>query len=266
MSEVDNAPESPEIEIGNLAPDESIEESSTSETTGDQAPAAPKAKGVQRRLDELTAQRYAEQRAREDAQRDRDYWREVALKSQTPQEPEPAAQGKPNLADFSDYETFSEALASWKVEEILSQREAQAQQQRAQYEAMTVREAFDAKARSFEAQAPDWRQVVTAIPLSDAAFQAAQQSDMGPALLYHLGKNPQLAEQIYALTPYQQAMRLGRLELELSQPQPKRNSGAPPPIDPLGGGHEGVSADIYNDKLTDQQYFALREQQRNKRK
>ena len=29
-----------------------------------------------------------------------------------------------------------------------------------------MREAFDARARSFETQAPDWRQVVTAIPLS----------------------------------------------------------------------------------------------------
>jgi len=256
MSEVDPGviPESAE-----LVPDAPLEESSPSPDETSAAPEAPKAKGVQKRLDELTAQRYAEQRLREDAQRDRDHWRELALKSQKAPEPEIAApKGKPNVAEFASYEEYTEAVADWKVQEILTRREAEVQQQRAQYEAMTLREAFDAKARAFEAESPDWRQVVTSIPLSDAAFQAAQQSDMGPALLYHLGKNPQLAEQIYSLSPYQQAMRLGRLELELSQPQPKRISGAPEPINPLSGG-DGKAYDP--NRGTAEQYKAWRNAQ-----
>jgi len=238
--------------------DEVIEESSPPAET---AAEAPKAKGVQKRLDELTRLRY-------DAERDRDHWREMAMQRQ-PEPPAPEIpKGKPTVDQFASYEEFTEAVADYKVTQILTQREEETQRQRAQYEAMTQREAFDARTRAFEAEAPDFRAVAynPSLPVSDAMAQAIQSSDMGPALLYHLGKSPELAAQIAAMSPYQAAMRLGRLEAQLSAPQAKRNSGAPPPIDPLGGGHEGVSADIYNERLTDEQYFALRAKQRNQRK
>ena len=240
MSEVENSPAPQEIGTADPAPDEIVEDSSPSQVDAPEAASESTLKGPAKRIHELTAQRYAEQRAREDAQRDRDYWRELAMKNQTAPPTPQQGDKEPELGDFTDFSDFNRAQARYEARQEIkaamqAERDAQ-EQQRAQYEAMTLRETFEAKARQFETDAPDWRQVVSTMPLSDATFQAAQQSEMGPALLYHLGKNPQLAAQIYSMTPYQQAMQLGRLEAQLSAPQAKRVSGAPEPITPLSGG------------------------------
>lgn len=230
MSEVENAAPS-EVPAGIGAPESDATLEDSSPSLQEETPAEPKPKGVQKRLDELTRLRY-------DAERDRDHWRELALANSKQQQPQPQApepQGKPVVSNFSSYEEFSEALAEWKVGELLSRREQEAQAQREQQAAQTLRESFDRRAAAFQEQAPDWRSVVTSMPLNDATFQAAQESEMGPELLYHLGKNPQLAQEFFNLSSRQAALRLGRLEAELSAPKPKRIPGAPPPINPIGG-------------------------------
>lgn len=229
------------IDSGEVAEDVNEEATSTSEDTAEDAaePQKPKAKGVQKRLDELTRLRY-------DAERDRDHWREVALRNQPqPKAPEPTpqpTQGKPSLDQFESYEAYTEALTDWKVGEALRAQERQMQERTVQTEAQRRQEEFQSRVSAFSAEVEDFHQVAMnpSLPVSDAMAEAIQSSDIGPQLLYHLGQNPQEAARIAGLPPYLAAMELGRLSARLTAPQPRRNPSAPAPVKPLGGG-EGLA-------------------------
>ena len=239
---------------------DATEDSSTSEveeTNRDETPAeTPKAKGVQKRLDELTA-------LRRDAERDRDYWREFALRQQAPKEPEPQAiapQGKPILDTYASYEEYVEALADWKVETRLgAERENQS---KAQQEAARAEQArtFQSRAETVRESHPDFDEIVRnpLLPISEAMAEVAQLSEKGPELLYHLGLNPQEAERIYRLPPYLQAMEMGRLEARLSRPTRAQTS-APDPISPVSGAAGSQTVDP--DSMTTEQWVAWRNKQ-----
>jgi hypothetical protein len=236
-----------------------LEESPTSEDA--EQPEAdeerPKPKGVQKRIDELTANW-------RNAERDRDYWRELAVKTQAPKEPEkPQAaqpQGKPALDNFSSYEEYVEALADWKVEQRLgADREQQTRAQQEQVQQEQIR-TFQSRADRVRSSHPDFDTVVAnpLLPISDAMAEAAYSSEKGPELLYHLGQNPQEAERIYRLSPHQQAMEMGRLEAKLSRPA-RTQTNAPAPISPVSG--SGGSQFVDPDRLSASEWLAWRNQQ-----
>lgn len=60
-------------------------------------------------------------------------------------------------------------------------------------------------------------------------------SDAGAKLIHHLGKDLDEAARISALSPVLMARELTKLELKLSQPQTKPVSKAPAPITPIAG-------------------------------
>jgi hypothetical protein len=57
--------------------------------------------------------------------------------------------------------------------------------------------------------------------------------DKPSAVLYHLGKNPDLAEELADLSPFKLATRLNRLESELTEKSKPKPSLAPKPLDPV---------------------------------
>lgn len=238
---------------------EALEQDSPSEPEETSAePEKPKAKGVQKRLDELTKLRY-------DAERDRDYWRQLAMQAQQPQQQQPQAPQaqpdvEPQVQNFSTYEEYTKAMASYTVRQEIRAQQEQVAQQRAQYEAMARREAFEQKIRTFSEQAPDFHSVAMnpSLPINDAMAEAIQSSDIGPALLYHLGKNPQEAQRISQMSPYQAALQLGKLEAQLSAPQPKRVTNAPEPMATLQGTSAASSDPM---RLTPEEWARQRNEQ-----
>jgi hypothetical protein len=230
-----------------------------SEDSQDEQPAEPeekKPKGVQKRLDELTA-------LRREAERDRDYWRELAMqKAKEPKaEPEaPIPTGRPASEDFESYDQYLDALTDWKLEQRDAQN-TQAQQQREQQEQKAAQaQTFEQRAQAVRESHPDFDQVVRnpALPVSDAMAEAAYSSEKGPELLYYLGQNPAEAQRIYSLTPYAQAMEMGKIEAQLSRPS-KTQSGAPPPIEPISG--SGAQQTVDPDRMTVEQWKAWRNKQ-----
>jgi hypothetical protein len=79
------------------------------------------------------------------------------------------------------------------------------------------------------------------VPREFLEFTAA--SDAGAKLIHHLGKDLDEAARITSLPPVQMARELTRLELKLSQPQPKPVSKVPAPITPVGGVGSASSKD-----------------------
>lgn len=247
-------------DLPEITADGELEESLASEAeeaNQDETPAEPpKARGVQKRLDELTS-------LRRDAERDRDYWRELAIKQSAQKEPEPRAeapQGKPVLDAYPSYEEYIEAVADWKVEQRLSaEREQQTRVQQETAQQQTIRE-FQSRADRVRESHPDFDDVVgnRSLAISEAMVEAAYGSEKGPELLYHLGQNPKEAERIYNLPPYQAAMEMGRLEAALSRPS-RKNPSAPDPIRPIAGG--GGSQTVDPDSMTAEQWAIWRNKQ-----
>ncbi len=209
------------------------EEAITSDTDDSSAEQPKKSKGVQKRIDELTALRY-------DAERDRDYWRDLALKSQQqPQQPETQAQTpqKPTEDDFDSYEDYLIELGKWGAKRELEEQQSKAKQYEAQAKQQQLAQSFAEKEAAYRANHPDYDRVARDpyLPVTDAMAEAIASSDNGPEVLHHLGNNRNEAARIANLSPYQQVRELTLLEARLTaKPEPKQTS-APEPISPVGG-------------------------------
>jgi DNA-binding MarR family transcriptional regulator len=60
-------------------------------------------------------------------------------------------------------------------------------------------------------------------------------ADKPTELLYHLGKNPDIAEDLSGLSPYKLAQKLTRIEAELKESGSKKTSSAPKPLQEVRG-------------------------------
>lgn len=261
MSEVDTSGQSAiAVEPASDAIQEEPSTSPSAESAA--APEEQKPKGVQKRLDELTRNWREEQRRSQFLEQQ--LLREQQLREQAAKPPEAEApQGAPKVEDFQNYEDFVAAKARYEVRQEL---EAERQKERAtteQRQRESREQAFYAKAQEFAADHEDFNDIAFSnhFPVTDEMAQVMHESEIGPQMLYHLAKNPSEAVRIAQMSPLNAARELGRLEMRLA-PQPKRNSNAPPPIDPVNGSGTPPAGDIYDPKLSDAQYYALREQQR----
>lgn len=140
---------------------------------------------------------------------------------------------EPKRDDFRDDEAFNEAqirhLAEKKAAELLEQRQRQEQQER-------TTEAFLEKAEKAQERYPDFQMVVgnPNLAINEGMYEFIADSEHGPDIAYHLGKNPMKAAQIAQMSPIKAARELSRIEAEIAS-KPKANpSNAPEPISPVG--------------------------------
>ena len=234
---------------------------------------ANKAKGVGKRIDELT-RNWREAERREAAL--------LALLQQNRTQPEPPARptqdDKPKtLADF-DYDEgkfqahiFEQAerrAADVARRELTTAQERQAAEQR--------RSSFKSRSAEFAKTVEDFQSVAYArdLPISPDMAEVIQDSDDGPALLYHLGKNPDIAEKIAQLPPKAAARELGKIEARLAfereKAKPEKVSKAPPPPPKVEGADPGnlsVKPDSPDsDALSDEEWARKRNKQLERRR
>lgn len=205
-----------------------------------------KGDGVQKRIDELT-------RARREAERKAEYWQGIATQTA----PEAPAE-RPTRDQFADQDDYVEALAEWKAEEAV----ARVQQQSAAHAADNARQsAWQAREAEAKAVIPDYDAVVptSTVPVKPHVVDALMDSDAGPALVYHLAKNPDVAARLNAMTPTRAAIELGRLETTLTAPAVKAPSNAPAPITPITPQASGRAVDLSRASMDD--YIAERKRQ-----
>jgi hypothetical protein len=249
-------------------------ESSPAVTDTDES-SEPKPKGVQKRIDELT-------RLRHEAQRERDHWRELAMRQQAPAKQEPVAPetpaALPKLEDFNYDETAYQAAllkhataeAARQVREELRQEENQRKQQE-RVKSWKTRES------DFKAKNPDYEDVAYFAPISDAMAEIIQESEVGPELAYYLGKNLDEARQIAELDAVKAARAIGRIEAKLEKPaaapaptpKPPPVSKAPPPPPRIEATESAapIRADSPDsDKLSDAEWMRLRNKQVQRKK
>ncbi len=221
-------------------------------------------KGVQKRIDELV-------KAREDAKRDRDYWRDLAIKTHgEPEtegtkraEPEAEAskpQGKPNPADFESDEDYIEAIADWKYESKRQEDDRKRQEADSKVKLDEKRQQAIKTVEQARERYSDYDTVVTRdLPVSVPMADAMLESPHGPDIAYYLGKNRDESRRIANLPPVKAIIEIGRIaeRIEAAKGGELETTKAPAPVRPLGGGGEAPVKDP--SKLPMKEWVRLRD-------
>lgn len=201
--------------------------------------------GLSSRIDELTGKWRNEERSRQTVERDRDYWREQALRNQRQPEPAPKPQEQPTqVKTLSDFEYDDSKYQSYLFEETEKRAVAAAEKRLKEQDEQVSRQrrqsTFQQRMSDFEKNAPDFREKVLshANPVSDAMRDVFEASEEGPAVAYYLASNLTIADKIARMPPLDAARELGRIEAKLIADRAaaaKTVSTAPPPPPKLDG-------------------------------
>lgn len=158
------------------------------------------------------------------------------------QQPTAQPDGPPKREQFEDFESFIEARAEWRAEQrakaILeqqtrAQREAEARQQ-VERQAQTIGQEFAKRQSEFAKAHPDYESVVLHnddVQIPDSALALIPMLPDGHVAAYAIGKNPELAQQLWGKSPVEQAAMLTRIAVTF-QAAPQV-SNAPPPSQPV---------------------------------
>lgn len=265
-------------EVPNEAPDgtdtNALQDADSAPALTQPEDASEKPKGVQKRLDELT-------RNWRETERDRDYWRELAMRQ--PQQPEsaptPPPQPQEKLKTLEDFEFDTGKFTEYLTERALANLESKVQERRAAEERKTAQEravtGFREREAAFSKEVEDYSEVAYKAPINEQVSRLVMELDEGPQVAYYLGKNPSIAQQLNQLPPSRAAMELGRIEARLgierekAQAAKKRVSDAPPPAPKVDAVEPAVNIrpdSPESDKLTHKEWLDKRNKQLAKRK
>ena len=258
------------LEVAETSPPEdaesSIEDSSPQETVAepDSPPETdePKRSRAAERITELVAERTA-------AKEYGEYMRQEVVRLQTQitgtQLPQETIVPKPKLEDFQDHDDWATAFSDWSVKE--ASKVAQAQVNKTLRQQTTANEEVRAQARFQERQEEfvkdhsDYFTIIQnpTLKINQEMVDVFKESEQGPAIVYHLAKNPDVSAKISRMKPRQMALAIGRLENEVSKPTHKSQpTNAPAPLNPVGG--QQPSVDLVNMDIDE--YMAHRREER----
>lgn len=187
--------------------------------TGDDEAAKPRKKpGVHNRIDELTRQKH-------EALREAEYWRAKAQEASRTDldalDYDDALIAKVKIAERQERAEAAQANATKAVEQQFAELESEARAKWADYDTVT--------------RNPNVR-------ITPAMADLIKDSEFGPELAYHFGKNPNEAARYAAMTGTQLAREFGRLEAKITAPKPLPKQ-PPAPVQPVGGQVSGGSKD-----------------------
>jgi hypothetical protein len=212
---------------------------------------------AQKRINELTAQKYAAQRAQkaaEDAKAASDAKMVEVLAAK-------AGTGTPGSPPAPAAASLSEADV-----------ERRAQERAVQIAATTrFNEECNKVAESGKTEYKDsWVQTLTNLNSVGATGEGSNPEFLSMAIelnnphkiLHHLGNNPELAAKIVAMPPTKMALELARIEATVNAPKAAAPaapvSNAPSPIIPVQGAAKGPTKDLADPTLTTEEFMALR--------
>ena len=199
------------------------------EVSADSAPAADEKPedGFQKRINKVTADKYAEKRRADELQRKIDELEQTPVKVKSE---------APKLEDFDhDVDAHNAAMIDFKVEEAVSKQVANQRESASKATAQEAQSAFNERIVALGKD--DFDQVANAIPtLPDGVAGALVNSENGAELIYHLGQHLDVADKLASMTPNQAMMELGRISATMSTKPNIKTSAAPDPIEPISSG------------------------------
>ena len=232
--EVQDAPVVEETEVQAEAATEELENEgqATEEKPSDSSPEKKEPKGVQKRIDELT-------RNWRETERDRDHWRELAMRTQQqPQKPEPSHQPvQQPVKTLADFEYDESQYQSYIFQQAQEAARRVVQEEYKRTSTVQKQTSFQARESEFSKEVEDYHSVTRnpSLPITQDMVDIIADTDDGPAVLYYLGKNPDITAQLANLSPTAVAREIGRIEAKLATKPEKSVSKAPPPPPKITG-------------------------------
>lgn len=203
----------------------------------------PKTDGVQKRINQLTAEKYDLKRQLEQAQ-------------QAPPQAEPVAPGAPTLEQFDyDEDKFRSASIQHEVQKQMGVLQEQQVKQQQDDDQQRVMQSYNQKAADYAAKNPDFYESVSKLPLQNqGAQQAIMTADRGPEIAHYLTQHLDIADQLNGSDPYTAARIIGTIESQLSVKPQQTVSSAPDPVQPLSGGGE-LAKDLTDPSLSMEDFY-----------
>lgn len=204
----------------------------------DDASKPAKKDGAAQRIDELT-------RYRREAERERDYWRQMALQSKPAEKPEEPAKPTepavlPTLEQFQyDEAKYQAALRDYVAAEARTQALTVLEAERKAERERQLEQTWKSRTESFAKDNPDFAEKVNdpTLPITAQMAQAIRSSEIGPDVAYYLADHREEAALIAGLPAEDAALAIGRIEGRLlakrevpkASPPPKVTQAPPPP-------------------------------------
>ena len=152
---------------------------------------------------------------------------------------------KPQRSQYATEDEYIEAMADWRADQRIAERERQKVEAQLKAEAEAIDAAFITKVKKAAAEIEDFEEVVSAatVNVPDFLVMAIKESDAGPLLTYYLAKNQDEARRISSMRPIQAIKALDRIERDLMADEPEtkpevstpKTKRAPDPITPVRG-------------------------------
>lgn len=191
--------------------------------------------------------------------------KEQALAEPTGSSKVEAESAKPKPDDFEDYGEYTEALADWKVEQKLKERDKKTKEetQKAEF-AKTHKEKvenYTNLVKEAQERYEDFDEVINEYdgPLTSAMQAALLDSDVGPDVAYYIATTEGEGERLAKLGIVALNKEIGKIEARLENRESKavvKTTKAPPPLTPIGKGKSTVSKDPSN--MTFEEYKVWR--------
>lgn len=186
-----------------------------------------------------------------------------------PKDPEPTAD------KFTDYVEWQKSWMKWQIRQEKRQEQAARSAAEKQSAAKAKADTWQGRVTEAKSEFSDFDSVAMNkdLTVTNVMAEAITDSDLGPKILYELGKNPAEASRISKLSPAAQAREIGKLEARLEAaaekssgessetPQTKKPavSKAPPPVKPLGSSSASSNPAKAVETMSLSEYRALRE-------
>lgn len=233
-------------------PAEQPEEAATSDV--DDPEPSKKARGVQRRINELVAdKRYLQERL---ANLER-------LVQQPPQQAQqqPKAEEPPRIEDYGNLEDFVDAKAKYAAKVMLNDSLAEIrknqQEERRQEEHQEVTKKAAERLEIARNKYDDFDDAFgSAAPLSEYMSEFILRTEEGMDIAYYLAKNPSESDRIARMDNFNAGLALADLRSKIKPPVKK--SSAPPPINPVKGASK---AEKDPSEMSDEEFAQWRKKQ-----
>lgn len=210
-----------EQQVENISSEATAEQEAEQQTEEQKEEAQKKEPWFQKRIGELTREKYEAKRAADDARAEAERLRQAIAQGQ---------QGDQNG------EADVDALAMRKAEKLVAEQRFNESCNKVYSDGAKEFQDFDKAVGNLQM-----------VGVSREFLEMATAADAGHKILHHLGNDLDEAARILALPPLKMARELTKLELKLSQPAAKPVSRAPDPIKPIGSGRTtdtGLSDDL----------------------
>jgi hypothetical protein len=201
--------------------------------------AEKRAKGVQKRIDELTADKHAERKRADElaAQNAR------ILALLEGKQAAPAVQGEPKREQFESYEDYVAARAEFRAEQkakaLIEQSTKTSDEQRrkeaSEQAQRSLEQGYADRQRQAAKDISDFNDVMedADIAVPTQVYNMIMRMPDGPVIAYNMAKNPDLVQQFWSNPAEMHGILLGQLSATLKSQQ-KAQTKAPDPGKPVG--------------------------------